>query len=164
MASEQKKQQQQQALKFSKVQECKNARHYAGKVSTEELERCGFWHDKDVDRWVVTPAGKRQRWTPGWEAETQAKRRHAWILELRSRPNYKTKACEHPDKEDPSLHDHETCGFHHGYDFNQANAERIVKENSARFGNAPRQPVATREYAPNSSYTVRSYDSEFPSL
>lgn len=158
-------------VRFAKVQECKNARHYTGKVSAQELERCNFWHDKDIDRWVVV-GDRRIRWTPAWETEIRTRRRDARIAELKARPNYKTTACQHPDREDRSLHDHETCAFHHGYDFHQENAERIVKENAARRPYAPRRQEQQQDEQgvaqppPQKPYDRRnfSYESEFPTL
>jgi len=163
-----------------KVTECTNRYHRSPGVHQDVLNKCNFWHDEEERRILIN--GKNLPWTPARQAELRTRiednnqeqrkvyseaQRAAWIAKLKERPNYKTKECRNPDRDDPNLHDHETCAFHHGYDFNVEAADRLAEE--ARVHTPASLPTARgfhrseRRMASQSRFEI-DYESAFPAL
>lgn len=162
-----------------KVHECTNLRHQ--KARRDVLDKCNFWHDEEERRILLN--GKNLAWTPARQAELRKlldqqfqeqrkahgeAQRQAWIAKLKERPNYKTKECRNPDRDNEELHDHETCAFHHGYDFNEEAAAKLAEAARERYP----APSTARDFHRSdrrmasfgASRFENNYDSAFPAL
>lgn len=164
---------------YAKTEPCTNRQH--GKAPDHVRDNCRYWHDQEEDRWLVVN-GRRMRWSMALQnqlardeeaqrAAEAATSRATWIAHIKQRPNYKTAECHDPNRENPELHDHETCAFSHGYDFNAEGAALLA---ASRPPPRARQPAADRHAHASERRQAQAfnatraenveYDAAFPNL